>query len=100
MNTQPLVLVAEDEDLMRAIISRLLEESGYRVAAASSAEEALEHFAAEDVAVTLTDIRMAGMDGLALLDRVKDIDAEALVIVMTAYSSVESAVAALRKGGK
>src|SRR5919202_1095802 len=98
MSTQPLILVAEDEDLMRAIISRLLEESGYRVAAVPSAEEALELFAAEDVAVTLTDIRMAGMDGLALLDRVKDIDPEALVVVMTAYSSVDSAVAALRKG--
>jgi len=93
MTTQPLILVAEDEDLMRAIISRLLEESGYRVAAVASAEEALETFAAEDVAVTLTDIRMAGMDGLALLDRVKDIDPEALVVVMTAYSSVDSAVA-------
>jgi DNA-binding NtrC family response regulator len=98
MNTKPLILIAEDEDLMRAIISRLLEESGYRVAAAASAEEALEIFAAEDVAVTLTDIRMAGMDGLALLDRIKDVDAEALVVVMTAYSSVDSAVAALRKG--
>jgi DNA-binding NtrC family response regulator len=98
MSTQPLILVAEDEDLMRAIISRLLEESGYRVAAVASAEEALEAFAAEDVAVTLTDIRMARMDGLALLDRVKDIDPEALVVVMTAYSSVDSAVSALRKG--
>jgi len=98
MTTKPLILVAEDEDLMRAIISRLLEEAGYRVAATASAEEALEAFAAEDVAATLTDIRMAGMDGLALLDRLKDIDPEALVIVMTAYSSVDSAVAALRKG--
>src|ERR687889_393463 len=98
MSTQPLILVAEDEDLMRAIVTRLLEDSGYRVAGVASAEEALEVFAAEDVAVTLTDIRMSGMDGLALLDRVKDIDAEALVIVMTAYSSVDSAVAALRKG--
>src|SRR3989440_10171024 len=98
MNTQPLILVAEDEDLMRAIISRLLEEAGYRVVAVASAEEALERFAAEDVAVTLTDIRMTGMDGLALLDHIKDIDPEALVIVMTAYSSVDSAVAALRKG--
>src|SRR5437588_9810242 len=98
MNTPPLILVAEDEDLMRAIISRLLEESGYRVAAPPSAEEALEAFAAEDVAVTLTDIRMAGMDGLTLLDRIKDIDPEALVVVMTAYSSVDSAIAALRKG--
>ncbi|MBD0324938.1 MAG: sigma-54-dependent Fis family transcriptional regulator [Pyrinomonadaceae bacterium] len=98
MKTSPLILIAEDEDLMRAILTRLLEEAGYRVAATANAEEALEKFAAEDVAVTLTDIRMAGMDGLALLDRIKDIDAEALVIVMTAYSSVDSAVAALRKG--
>ncbi|MFN2596817.1 MAG: sigma-54-dependent transcriptional regulator [Pyrinomonadaceae bacterium] len=98
MNTQPLILVAEDEDLMRVILSGLLEGAGYRVALAASAEEALEKFTTEDVAVTLTDIRMAGMDGLALLDRIKDVDAEALVVVMTAYSSVETAVAALRKG--
>ena len=98
MSTQSLILVAEDEDLMRAIIKQLLEGAGYRVAAASSAEEALEVFAAEDVALTLTDIRMSGMDGLALLDRIKDVDSEALVVVMTAYSSVDSAVAALRKG--
>ncbi len=97
-NTSPLVLVAEDEDLMRAILARLIEDAGYRVAEARSAEEALEIFESADVAVTLTDIRMSGMDGLALLDRIKDINAEALVIVTTAYSSVDSAVAALRKG--
>ncbi|MBA3322977.1 MAG: response regulator, partial [Pyrinomonadaceae bacterium] len=83
MNTQPLILIAEDEDLMRVILAQLLEEAGYRVAATASAEEALERFAAEDVSVTLTDIRMSGMDGLTLLDRIKDIDAEALVVVMT-----------------
>jgi DNA-binding NtrC family response regulator len=98
MKTTPLILIAEDEDLMRAILTRLVEEAGYRTVAVSNAEEALERFASEDVALTLTDIRMAGLDGLALLDRLKDIDAEALVIVMTAYSSVDSAVAALRKG--
>ncbi|MCA1557996.1 MAG: sigma-54 dependent transcriptional regulator [Acidobacteria bacterium] len=97
MNT-PLILVAEDEELMRAILTRLLVDAGYRVVAVANAEEALERFAAEDVALTLTDIRMAGMDGLALLDRIKDIDPDALLIVMTAYSSVDSAVAALRKG--
>lgn len=79
-------------------MTRLLEETGYRVLSVANAEEALEKFAAEDVAVTLTDIRMSGMDGLALLDNIKDIDGEALVIVMTAYSSVDSAVAALRSG--
>jgi DNA-binding NtrC family response regulator len=95
---KPIVLIAEDEDLMRAILSRLLDDAGYRVIAASNAEEALEHFAAHDVAVTLTDIRMTGMDGLAFLDQIKNINPEALVIIMTAYSSVDSAIAALRKG--
>ena len=98
MNATPLILFAEDEDLMRAILTRLLKEAGYRVATANSAETALELFASEDVAVTLTDIRMGEMDGLALLDNIKNIDSEALVIVMTAYSSVDSAIAALRKG--
>ncbi|HEX8687465.1 MAG TPA: sigma-54 dependent transcriptional regulator, partial [Pyrinomonadaceae bacterium] len=98
MSLQPLILVAEDEDLMRVILSGLLEGAGYRVALCASAEEALERFTTDDVAVTLTDIRMSGMDGLALLDRIKDVDSEAMVIVMTAYSSVDSAVAALRKG--
>ncbi len=95
---QPLILIAEDEDLMRAIVTQLLEGAGYRVLAVANAEDALERWATEDVAVTLTDIRMGGMDGLTLLDRIKDIDRDALVIVMTAYSSVASAVAALRKG--
>jgi DNA-binding NtrC family response regulator len=96
--TKPLVLIAEDEDLLRAILIKLLEEAGYRVIATPNAEEALEKFASEDVAITLTDIRMTGMDGLTLIDHIKKINAEALVIVMTAYSSVDSAVAALRKG--
>ncbi len=98
MKTSPLILLAEDEELMRTILTHLLEEAGFRVMAFASAEEAIEHFAAEDVSVTLTDIRMTGMDGLTLLDRIKDLDSEALVVVMTAYSSVDSAVAALRKG--
>ena len=74
MKTTPLILIVEDEDLMRAILTRLLKEAGYRVATANSAETALELFAAEDVTVTLTDIRMGDMDGLALLDNIKNID--------------------------
>jgi two-component system, NtrC family, response regulator len=98
MNIQPLILIAEDEELMRRILAGLLEEAGYSVRAVADAESALEVFAVEDVAVTVTDIRMAGMDGLALLDHIKSANPEALVIVMTAYSSVDSAIAALRKG--
>ena len=92
------ILIVEDEELMLSILSRLLSSAGYRVLTANSAEAALEIFAAEEIALTLTDIKMGGMDGLELLDQIKTIDEEAIVIIMTAFSSVDSAIAALRKG--
>jgi DNA-binding NtrC family response regulator len=98
MSTSPIILIVEDEELLRNILRQILEDGGFSVATASSAEAALEIFTTEDIALTLTDIRMAGMDGLELLDQLKAVDSEALVIVMTAYSSVDSAIAALRKG--
>ena len=95
---KPSVLVVEDEELMRSILRQLLEDADYEVFTADSAETALEIFSINEISVTLTDIKMAGMDGLELLDQIKTIDADALVIIMTAYSSVDSAIAALRKG--
>jgi DNA-binding NtrC family response regulator len=92
------VLVAEDEALLRKIVTALFEGEGYRVVAAANGREALERFAAEPVDLVLTDLRMPEIEGLDLLGRIKAIDPEALVIVMTAFSSVESAVEALRKG--
>ena len=92
------IMVVEDEEMMRSILRRLLQDSGYDVVTADSAEAALAAFGENDIAVTLTDIKMSGMDGLELLDRLKTIDENALVVIMTAYSSVDSAVAALRKG--
>jgi len=96
--SQRTILVVEDEELMRSILRRLLEGSGYEVVTADSAEAAISAFAENEISVTLTDIKMSGMDGIELLDRLKGIDSEALVVVMTAYSSVDTAVAALRKG--
>ena len=92
------ILIVEDEELMRSILRQLLSGEGYRVLTADSAEAALEIFSGDDIDVILTDIKMSGMDGLELLDQIKTIDDEALVIIMTAYSSVDSAIAALRKG--
>lgn len=92
------ILVVEDEELMRTILRQLLEDSGYSVFTADSAESGFAVFSQNEVAVTLTDIKLAGADGLTLLDRIKSVDPDALVIVMTAYSSVDTAVAALRKG--
>lgn len=92
------VLIVEDEELMRSILRQLVEGEGYRVFTADSAETAIDVFSTNRVDLTLTDIKMAGRDGLALLDQIKSADAEAIVIVMTAFSSVDTAVAALRKG--
>ncbi len=96
--SKPNVLVVEDEELMRSILRQLIEGEGCRVFTADSAENALEIFSNNEIAVTLTDIKMSGMDGIELLDQLKSIDSEAIVIIMTAYSSVDTAIAALRKG--
>lgn len=97
MNTTS-ILVVEDEEIMRAILRELLEKEGFQVFTANSSETALEIFTTQEIDVTLTDIKMSGMDGLELLDKLKTIDSEALVVIMTAYSSVDSAISALRKG--
>jgi DNA-binding NtrC family response regulator len=92
------LLVVEDEELMRSILRRLLEGEGYEVVTADSAENALQLAAEHVFDVILSDIKMAGIDGIELLDRLKTDDERAMVIIMTAYSSVDTAVAALRKG--
>jgi DNA-binding NtrC family response regulator len=98
MNSQTTILIVEDEDIMRAILGQLMREAGFRVVEAASAESALEIFAAESPALTISDIELGAMNGIDLLDRIKQMDDEAVVIMITAYSSVETAIAALRKG--
>ena len=98
MTTQPTILVAEDEAMLRRILTGLFEEAGYRVVAASTGREALERFVESAPDLVVTDIRMPEVDGLELLERLKAIDPDVIVIIMTAFSSVESAVAALRAG--
>lgn len=92
------ILVVEDEEMMRAILRQLLSGAGYNVFTADSSETAIDVFSANDITITLSDIKMPGRDGLFLLDQIKSIDEDAILIIMTAYSSVDTAVAALRKG--
>jgi len=92
------VLVVEDERAQREAIARYLSRAGYAVTAAASGEEALERLGAEAFAVLLTDLRLPGADGLALVRRARARDEEMGVLLMTAYASVESAIEALRVG--
>jgi DNA-binding NtrC family response regulator len=98
MNSNNTILIVEDEDIMRGILSQLMRNAGFRVIESSTAENALEIFAGENPALTITDIELGGMTGIDLLDRIKQVDNEAMVVMITAYSSVETAIAALRKG--
>lgn len=98
VTTKQNILVVEDEEVMRSILRQLLEAERYNVFTSDSTENALQVYSSNEITLTLTDIRMSGRDGLELLDQIKSIDAEAIVIIMTAFSSVDSAIAALRKG--
>jgi DNA-binding NtrC family response regulator len=92
------VLIVEDEDLMRELLTKILASENYRICDASSGEEALSLLQDQTFDLVLTDLRLKAMDGLQLLSEVRTLDPEMVVIVMTAYASVETAVEAMRKG--
>jgi DNA-binding response OmpR family regulator len=92
------VLVVDDEGANRYSVSKTLQRVGYVVDEAASGEEALEFVDKHDFDVVLTDIRMQGIDGIELLRRIKDAAPDGIVILMTGYASLGTAVEALRLG--
>ncbi len=90
-------LVVDDEDLIRWSLGQRLERDGHRVLEAASGAEALER-AAGGVDVVLVDYGLPDMDGLTLLDRIRDEQPDTPVILITAFSTVERAVDAVRRG--
>lgn len=97
--TTPRVLVVDDEGPNRYSVSKTLQRVGYKVDDVPNGEEALELISKEEYDVILTDIRMnPGMDGVELLRRVKELMPDAIVILMTGYASLGTAVEALRLG--
>jgi two-component system response regulator AtoC len=92
------VLVVDDERKMRRVLQILLERLGVDSVAADSAEEGLERFEHEQIDLVLTDLRMPGASGIDLLGKVRELDPEVPVIVMTAYGTIETAVDAMKRG--
>ncbi|MGC8759173.1 MAG: sigma-54-dependent transcriptional regulator [Bryobacteraceae bacterium] len=90
------ILIVEDEEKLRRVLALHLEGLGYDVTTTASAEEALR--LAGQANLVLTDLRLPGMNGLDLLEALQRQNARLPVIVMTAYSSVETAVEAMKKG--
>jgi DNA-binding NtrC family response regulator len=91
------ILVVDDEQLIRWSLTSRLEDEGYRVLEAETATEALKRFH-EGVDLVLLDYKLPDGDGLDVLKHVKSIDPDTLVIMLTGYSSVETAVEAMKQG--
>jgi len=92
------ILIVDDEQVVRDSLLHWFSEEGYEVEVAASAGEALSRLAARDLDLVIADIRMPGMDGLELLEKIRSEQLDTSVIVMTGYASVESAVRALKHG--
>jgi len=92
------VHVIDDEPIIHEVLSQLLSTEGYEVELSSSGEEALEKLSSESYDVTLLDLLMPGLDGIEVLKGIKRIDPQAVIIIITAYASVESAISAMKMG--
>ena len=94
----PLVLIVDDETSNLESLGKIFEREGWRVAPAASGAAALEVLRRERVAAVVTDLMMPGMSGEELLRAVKALSPETEVVLMTAYGTVETAVAAMKEG--
>jgi DNA-binding NtrC family response regulator len=92
------ILLVEDDPDIRAILTRFLGRRGYEVKPAENGAEALELLDREPVDLILSDVRMPRMDGLALLQAVRERDPDIQLVLMTAYSTVRDAVDAIQAG--
>ncbi|HET9531585.1 MAG TPA: sigma-54 dependent transcriptional regulator [Blastocatellia bacterium] len=92
------IMIVDDERVVRESLGNWFRDEGYNVELAQSAEEAVGKIANASFDVFLLDIRMPGTDGLELQRRVRELQPDATVIIMTAYASVETAVEAMKQG--
>ena len=98
MATNARLLVVDDELIVRDSLHKWFREEGYDVSVADCAQEALSKMGTGRFDLALVDIKMPGVDGVELQKRMHEIDPDMLVIIMTGYASVETAVAALKNG--
>lgn len=92
------VLVIDDEDTICQALSAWLSKEGYHVETASSGQQALAYLAQELFDLYLLDIKMPGMDGIEVLAKIKEVQNDATVIMITAHGSIQTAVEAMKRG--
>jgi two-component system response regulator AtoC len=92
------LLLVEDKAGMRDMLTRSLAREGYEVTAQADAEQGIASLYAAPFDIVLTDLKLPGRDGIEVLKAAKEVHPDLPVVVMTAYGSIESAVAAMREG--
>ncbi|HUP61261.1 MAG TPA: sigma-54 dependent transcriptional regulator [Thermoanaerobaculia bacterium] len=92
------ILIVDDEPSVRESLSHWFRDDGFEVGTAEGANDALTRLAERSWDIALVDIRMRGTDGIELQRRMKEIDPNLIVIIMTGYASVDTAVVALKQG--
>src|ERR687898_3327638 len=92
------ILVVDDEEIMREILETLLTREGYEVRLAANSSEGLELAKSLPFDAAIVDVMMPGMGGVQTLDELKKIDEDLPVLMITAFASVENAIAAMKRG--
>lgn len=92
------VLVCDDEEIMRDVLETILSSAGYKVELARTGEEAVECYSQRPFDVVLMDVSMPGIGGLTALEQLITLDAEAVVLMITAYATFDTAISAWEKG--
>jgi FixJ family two-component response regulator len=98
MAAEQTVYVVDDDELSRGSVCALARSMGVRAESFSSAEQFLRHYRKGQPGCLVTDVRMLGMSGLELQQRLKDLDIPLPVIVMTAYARIPMSVEAMKRG--
>jgi len=98
MTAAPRILIVDDEEHIRKVLTIMLSKKGYETRTAGGGREALDLVGQVSFDAVITDLRMSGMDGLELLGRLKTFDPDLTVIVITAFSSVDTAIQAMKQG--
>ena len=92
------ILIVDDEESVRDSLYNWFIEDGYRVDCAEDAKKALSILESDSYDIILADIKMPGMDGMEMLKRIKTLKKDSIVIIMTAFATVDTAVQALKDG--
>ena len=92
------ILVADDEESMRWVLSKALKRKGFSVDLAKDGDEALRMIQSSHYDMAILDIKMPGLSGLDLLDQIRELKKELLVVIMTAEASMKNAVEAMKRG--